>query len=163
MSIRRLILVLLIVLLAGVPTLAATTFQQLVSGTTTTVLTLSSLTNNSRSSAGATYDPRQGQTGLGYLNVVVECTLTFGTTPTAATAVSIWFLKSTDGSTFEATTTTRVPDVSCPVIATTSAQRVSFYTRLPALRFQAIALNDGTGQTISSGTISVTPITTQGN
>lgn len=150
-------------LVTVVPTLAATTFQLLV-GATTPVLTLSSLTNGSRSSAGSTFDPRQGQTGQGYLTAVVECSFTFLANPTAGTAVPIWFLKSGNGTNFEDTTTSRAPNVSCPVTAGQVGTRVSFDNiRLPAWRFQAIALNDGTGQTISSGTISVTITTTQGN
>lgn len=160
---RRGLVALLLVLLVGGPGLAATTFQNLISGTTTTVITFSSLANNARSSPGTMYDPRQGQTGLGYMNVVVVCDLTFAAAPTSGTAVSVWFAKSLDGTTFEDSTTSRVPDIVCPVTPSQVGTRVSFYTRLPALRFRAVALNDGTGQTISSGTVSVTPVTTQGN
>lgn len=161
---RKLLAVLccgLLLLLECGPALAATLFQQL-PDTTTTVLTLSSLTNGSRSSNGSTVDWRQAGAGKGYFEAYIECVLTFGTAPTAGTAVTIWALASTDGTNFENSDTTRVPNVSCPVRNNT-ANRVGVTIRLRALRYQFVAVNDGTGQTISSGTISATPITTQGN
>jgi hypothetical protein len=155
--------VVMVSLALAAPLGAATLFQQLVHGTTTAVLTLSNLTSGSRSTAGATYDPRQGQTGLGYMHVVVECVLTFAAAPAPGTAVGIWFLKSLNGTNFEDTTTARPPDISCPANAAQAGTRVSVQTRLPAMRFQTVALNDATGQTITSGTINILPVTLQGN
>lgn len=160
---RKYVIALGMLLLTVVPTLATTTFQLFI-GSTPASLSLSSLANNTRSSPSTMYDPRQGQTGQGYLTAVVECVLTFAAAPTAGTAVPIAFLKSGNGTNFEDTTTSRVPNVSCPVTAGQTTTRVSFDNiRLPAWRFQIIALNDGTGQTITTGTITVTPTTMQGN
>jgi hypothetical protein len=142
---------------------AGITMQRLVQGSHTAVLSISGLANNSRSAAGTMYDPRIAGAGLGYLNVIVECVMTFSVAPTAGTSISVWFLKQTDGTNFETTTTPRVPDVVCPVLAVTSTQRVSFSRQLEAFPFQAIALNDATAQTLTTGTINIRPSTIQGN
>jgi hypothetical protein len=142
---------------------AAITMQVLILGTTTAVLSISGLTSNSRTAAGTMYDPRQGGTGAGYLDVLVECDMTFSVAPTAGTSIGIWFLKTKDGTLVESAATPRVPDVVCPVIATTSRQVVSFERRLPRYRFQAVAENTGTAQTLTTATINILPNTTQGN
>lgn len=152
---------LFLLLLECGPAVAATLFQQL-PDTVSTGLTITNLANNIRTANGSTYDARQAGTGKGYFEAYVECVLTFGTAPTAGTAVSIWFLRSHDGTNFEDNATTRTPDLSCPVRNNT-ANRVGAVIRLRPLRYQLAALNDGTGQQINSGTISILPMTPQGN
>lgn len=157
--------VLTIVFVLGLATAAwAILFTNLDHGTTTSVLTLSSLTSGSRSAAGTAYDPRVGQTGLGYINVVVECALTYAAAPTAGAGLDVWFLTnlSPTGGSFEDTSTTRLPDLTCPANSNQSGTRVALRTKLPPFRFQAIAVNNGAGQTVS-GNVNIRPFTPQGN
>jgi hypothetical protein len=159
-------LLLTIALVLGLSTAAwAILFTNLNQGATAGVLTLTNLTNGSRSAAGTAYDPRVGQAGLGYIYVTVECFLTYANPPTAGAGLDIWFLKniSPTGGTFEDTTTQRLPDLTCPSNSTQAGTRVILTKRLEPVRFQALALNNGSNQTISNGTITILPFTTQGN
>jgi hypothetical protein len=103
----------------------------------------------------------------GYLMGEVELSITFGTSPTASTGISVWFLREVDGSDYESgsssLTPARAPDVVLPVIATTSAQRVIVPCVIPPGTFIPLAKNDGTGQAFpSSGTtIKIRPVSPQ--
>lgn len=169
---KRLTLLILLLALWAAPSWAAVTTQWAV-GTTTTLLSteLNSLANNGYSSASATYDNRQGQTGNGYTACRLELNATFAANPTANTAVILWFLKSTDGgSTFENTPTSSVglgrpPDVVFPVTTGQTGTRVSIDTLCPAERFKVSVKSDGVGQAMSASgnTVKLQPQTPQGN
>jgi hypothetical protein len=141
-------------------------------GSATTLLSteLNTLTNNSFSSASATYDNRIGQTGNGYTICRFELVATFAANPTANTGISLWILRTTDGTNFENTPTSSValgrpPDVVLPVTSGQTGTRVMIDTLCPAERFKVSVKNDATGQsTAASGnTIKILPITSQGN
>lgn len=160
---RRILLLTIALLLVATGAYAAFSLLHAVSGTTTTVLTLTNLGNTARSSAGATFDNRQGQTGGGYQRAKIECNLTFAAAPTATGSLDLWALQTVDGgTTFENTTTGRMPNVSCAPTPSQAGTRVIYEIPLPAERMQWIAVNNATGQNITTGTIKVLPITTQG-
>lgn len=136
-------------------------------GSQATVLSTAATLANNALVAGSAYDNTQGQTGDGYTECDVELAVTFGVAPTANTGVSIWFLRSQDGTNYEdgssSVTPARAPDIAIPVLASTSAQRIIRPATLPPGKITVLLKNDGTGQTMSSGwTLKLRPITRQG-
>jgi hypothetical protein len=99
--------------------------------------------------------------------VEVELYVTFGSTPTANTGISIWFLREIDGTNYEdgssTVTPTRNPDVVFGVRATTNAQRMIKTCMLPPGNFKPLVRNDGTGQAFaaSGNTVKIRPVTLQ--
>jgi hypothetical protein len=143
----------------------ASTLKQLVSSQQTLLNTGATLTNNSQAISSA-FDNTQGGTGDGYTKGRLTLSGTFGTAPAANTGLSIWFLTSEDGTTYEdgdaSTTPSRPPDYVIPVRAVNTAQLIAKECLLPAAKFKVLARNDGTGQTLNSGwTLKVLPITSQ--
>lgn len=130
---------------------------------------LNSLANNATTAAGPAFDNTQGATGDGY--TLCDVQLTTGTVSgafTAGSTIDLWLLGSQDGSTYEdgsnTVTPNRLPDVSFPVRAVTGAQKIIRRVELPWGKFKALALNNGTGQTLnaSGNTIIIRPATRQG-
>lgn len=141
------------------------TTQKWTRGTADTVMSteLNSLANNVNVAKASSV---QLSTEL-YAMAEVELYVTFGSTPTANTAVSVWFLREIDGTNFEdggsGVTPTRSPDVVFGIRATTNAQRIVKTCVLPPGNFKPMVRNDGTGQAfVSSGnTLKVRPLTLQ--
>ena len=95
----------------------------------------------------------------------------FGGSPTANSSLDIYFLKSMDaGSTFEAGSSSvlpaRRPDVVLPLNSASTAaadNKVTVACFLPACQFKILAKNNGSGQTVPSGsTVTLVPATDQG-
>lgn len=144
---------------------------------------LGGLTNNSSvvgSALGGTgvYDNTAGSgasstTGDGYERGYVTFVPggAFSSAPTANTSLDIYFLKSMDaGSTFEGGSAlilpARCPDVVLPLNSASSAaadNKVTLACFLPACKFKILAKNNGTGQTIPTGsTLTLVPATDSG-
>jgi hypothetical protein len=140
-------------------------------GTNATVLSteLNSLANNANALASSTYDntPATGA-GDGFTMAQVELVCSFGTAPSAGTAISLWFLQRPDGTNTEdgssSITPARAPDAVLPVRAVTATQRVVVDVPLPVGVLIALARNEGTGQALASSanTIKVRPFTFDG-
>lgn len=147
----------------------ATTEKWLLGSQTTLASTgLNSLANNSLA-AGSVYDNTVGAGGGdGYILCDLELVATFGTAPTAGTAVSVWFLLSQDGTNYEdgssSVTPARSPDCVLPVRAVTTAQRVVRRAWLPWGKITPLLKNDGTGQAFaaSGNTLKIRNVTAQG-
>jgi hypothetical protein len=141
------------------------TTQKWTRGTTDTLLSteLNSLANNTNAikSSSVTLSTES------YVLADVELRVQFGGTPTANTAISVWFLREIDGTNYEdgsgSITPARNPDVVIPVRATSNAQRIIKSCVLPSGTFIPLVRNDGTGQAFSSSgnTLKVKPITLQ--
>lgn len=135
-------------------------------GTQTTVISTAanSLANNTNV-AGSVYDNTAGAAGDGYTLCDVELVVTFGTAPTAGTGVSVWFLQSSDGTSYEdgsaSVTPARAPDLVLPVRAVTTAQRIVRQAVLPWGLLTPLLRNDGTGQAFaaSGNTLKIRPVT----
>lgn len=156
----------------------ATTLQMLEQGTAVSLLTteLNSLANNTNvvSSVGGSsgvFDNVQATSNLNaYVRAKVELVLAAYTgTPTASSAVYLWFLKNIDGSNYEdggsSVTPARNPDAVIPVSATASGpQRVIVECWVPVGLFKVLARNAGTGITFaaSGNTVKVKLNTDQG-
>jgi hypothetical protein len=119
---------------------------------------LNSLANNSLV-AGSAYS------GSGnYLMAEIELVVTFGTSPTANTGASIWFLRSIDGTNTEdgssSVTPSRAPDLVIPFEVTTSAQRIIRRCIIPPGTFTPLLKNDGSGQAFaaSGNTLKILPV-----
>lgn len=131
-------------------------------GTIATLLSteLNSLANNALA-LGSAYDNSTNLDTMGE----IELAITYGSAPTASTGWSVWFLRDIDGTNYEysAATPARAPDVVLPVVATTSAQKVTRRCIIPPGTFKALAKNDGTGQSApaSGTTIKIKPLTLQ--
>lgn len=145
-----------------------TTEKYLLGSQTTLISTgFNSLANNSLA-ISSTFDNTQGAAGDGYVLCDLELVVTYGTSPTAGTGVSVWFLQTQDGTNYEdggtSTTPARSPDVVFPLLATTSAQRIIRRASLPQGAVKALAKNDGTGQAMaaSGNTLKIRPVTRQG-
>jgi len=99
--------------------------------------------------------------------VEVELYVTFGSAPTANTAVSIWFLREIDGTNYEdgsaSITPTRNPDVVFGVRSTTNPQRMIKTCILPPGDFKPLLRNEGTGQAFASSgnVVKIRPVTLQ--
>lgn len=141
------------------------TTQKWIRGTADTVLTteLNSLANNSNVVKATAIAPSSSE----YTMVEVELYVTFGSTPTANTGISVWFLREIDGTNYEdgssTVTPTRNPDVVFGVRATTNAQRMIKTCMLPPGNFKPLVRNDGTGQAFaaSGNTVKIRPVTLQ--
>jgi hypothetical protein len=139
------------------------TMTTYLSGSIATLLStgLNSLANNALA-AGSAYS-----SGGNYLLAEIELVVTFGTNPTANTGVSIWWLRSIDGSNTEdggsSLTPARAPDLVIPVEVTTSAQRIIRRCLIPPGTFTPLLKNDGTGQAFASSgnTLKILPLTYQ--
>jgi hypothetical protein len=155
-------------------------------GTSATILAsgeLGGLTNNSIV-VGATlngngvYNNTEGSgssstTGDGYERGYVTFVPggAFGGTPTANTSLDVYFLKSMDsGSTFEGGSSSllpaRRPDVVLPLNSASTAaadNKITVACFLPGCYFKILAKNNGSGQTIPTGsTLTLVPATDQG-
>jgi hypothetical protein len=133
-----------------------------VAGTIFSAMTtgLNSLANNGLVLSSATT-----LTETDYLYAEVELVVTYGSAPTANTAISIWFLRVPDGTNYEdgdaSTTPVRAADVVLPLRAVTTAQRIVAVGNIPYGNFKILLKNDGTGQTMaaSGNTLKIKPIT----
>lgn len=141
------------------------TTQKWARGTADTLLSteLNSVNNNSNAIKSSSVT----LTTESYVLAEVELRVQFGGTPTANTAVSVWFLREVDGTNFEdgsvSITPARNPDVVIPVRATSNVQRIIKSCILPAGSFIPLIRNDGTGQSFaaSGNTLKVRPLTLQ--
>ncbi len=141
------------------------TTQKWSRGTADTILTteLNSLANNTNVVKSTAVAPTSSE----YTMVEVELYVTFGSTPTANTAVSIWFLREIDSTNYEdgssTITPTRNPDVVFGVRATTNPQRMIKTCLLPPGNFKPLLRNEGTGQAFaaSGNTVKIRPVTLQ--
>lgn len=129
---------------------------------------LDALANNALN-IGSAYDNVQGGGGGdGYVRCDVELVVTYGSSPTANTGVSVWFLGAPDGTNYEdggtSVTPGRLPDVVFPVRAVTTAQRISRRVLLPWGLLKPLLKNDGTGQAMaaSGNTLKIRPATPEG-
>ncbi len=141
------------------------TTQKWSRGTADTVMSseLNSLANNSNAVKASAV----ALSTTGYIMAEAELVVTFGSTPTANTAVSVWFLREIDGSNYEdgtaSVTPSRNPDLVLPIRATTNAQRIIKQCVLPAGDFKPLVRNEGTGQAFAStgNTLKLRPVTLQ--
>ena len=129
---------------------------------------LNSLANNALVLSASAYNNTVGGgSGEGYVYCDLELVVTFGTNPTAGTAISFWFLTTSDGTNYEdggtSVTPARAPDLVIPVRAVTTAQRIIRRCLLPWGNFKVLIKNDGTGQAFSSSgnTVKLRPVTLQ--
>jgi hypothetical protein len=147
---------------------AAPIITKQLTGSPSTLLSLTTLTNNSWSAVGSNFNNGVGQTGDGYLFCELQGAFTFAAAPTPGTAVQVMLLRSQDGgTTFEDTSTStvklgRLPNVTLPVTSGQPGTKVTLEIKCPPGIFRAQALNDGTGQTITTGTISIRMLTPEG-
>jgi hypothetical protein len=163
-----------------------TTTIKEVLGTSATLLAsseLGGLTNNSivvsaALNSNGVYNNTQGSgssstSGDGYERGYVTFVPggAFGSAPTANTSLDVYFLKSADGgSTFEGGTSSylpaRRPDVVLPLnsnTTTAAGNKVTVACFLPGCYFMILAKNNGSGQTIPSGsTLTLVPATDEG-
>lgn len=167
---KRLLVILLLLLHVAVGHTATT--LELATGTSVNALTteLNSLANNAWTAASATIDNRIGQTMNGYMVCRVEFAGTFAANPTAGGAITGFFLKTVDGTTFETTPTAtvglnRLPNFVIPVMTGQTASKVSIDVLCPAERFKVCLQNTATGQAMaaSGNTVKIMPVTPQGN
>ncbi len=113
------------------------------------------------------FDNTQGATGDGYTLCDVQITTGTVTALTAGTTFDLWFLQSQDGSTYEdggtSVTPARLPDISFPVRAVTTAQKIIRRTWLPWGKLTPL-LKNNTGQTMAAtgNTVKIRPVTRQG-
>lgn len=141
------------------------TTQNWVRGTADTALSteLNSLANNSNAIKASAL----ALTTANYVLAEAELVVTFGSTPTANTSVSVWFLREIDGTNYEdgsaSVTPPRNPDVVIPIRATTNAQRIIKQCILPPGNFKPLIRNDGTGQAFAAtgNTLKIRPLTLQ--
>lgn len=132
-------------------------------GTADSLLTteLNSLANNSN----AVHASSVSITSTGFQKAELELVVTFGTAPTANTAILVWLLGEVDGTNFEdgtsSVTPVRIPDAIFPVRAVTTAQRLKVVVDTPAGPIRALVRNDGTGQAFaaSANTLKIRPYT----
>lgn len=134
------------------------------SGSIATLLSteLNSLANNGLA-LGAAY-----AAGGNYVLTEIEALVTYGSAPTANTGLSIWFLRAIDGTNYEqggdgATVPARAPDMVIPLLASTSAQRITRRCVIPPGTWKPLLYNNGTGQAMaaSGNTLKVLPLTFQ--
>jgi hypothetical protein len=137
--------------------------QTYLSGSIANLLTteLNSLANNALV-AGSAYTA-----GGGYLLAELELVVTYGTAPTANTGVSVWLLRSVDGTNTEdgssSVTPARAPDVVFPLRAVTTAQRIVRRVVIPPGNWTPLAKNDGVGVAMAAtgNTLKILPLTYQ--
>jgi hypothetical protein len=146
---------------------AAPIITKQLTGSPSTLLSLTTLTNNSWSTVGSNFNNGIGQTGDGYLFCELQGAFTFAAAPTAGSAVQVMLLRAQDGTNFEDTSTStvklgRLPNVTLPVTSGQTTTRVTLEVKCPPGLFRAQALNDGTGQTITTGTVSIRMLTPEG-
>ncbi len=146
---------------------AVVTKQLLLAQTPLATTALNSQANNALV-ACTVFDNTIGQTGDGSLEGDFELIVTFGTNPTAGTGFSLWLLVANDGTNYEdgssSITPARFPDITFPVRAVTTAQRINRRCTLPAGKFTPLLKNDGTGQSIaaSGNILNIRPTTPEG-
>lgn len=141
------------------------TTQKWTRGTADTVMSteLNSLASNSNAVKGSAVS----LTTESYAMAEVELVVTFGSLPTANTAVSIWFLREIDDTNYEdgtsSITPNRNPDVVFAIRNTTNTQRLIKTCALPPGTFKPLVRNDGTGQAFASSanTLKIRPLTLQ--
>jgi hypothetical protein len=142
------------------------TVEKLLLSSQTSLLTtgLNSLANNGLAISSA-FDNTVGQAGDGYTLCDLELVVTYGSAPTANTAVSVWLLGSQDGTNYEdgdaSTTPAKLPTCVFPLRAVTTAQRIIRRVALPWGLMKAVLKNDGTGQAMaaSGNTLKIRPVT----
>jgi hypothetical protein len=142
-------------------------YEAFLQGTIATLLStgMDSLANNALV-AGSAYDNTQGGSGgLGYVLGEFELVVTFGTAPSANSVIALWLLSRPDGTNYEdggaSLTPARAPDVTFPIRAVTTAQRVVIIAPLRPGLFTPLVKNDATGQAFaaSGNTVKVRPLT----
>jgi len=132
-------------------------------GTLDSALTteLNSLANN----ALAVKASALSVTSTGYVMCEVELVVTYGTAPTANSAVVVWFLREVDGTNYEDGSASiiplRAPDAIFPLRAVTTAQRIIVDAFLPPGNFKPLVYNNATGQSMaaSANTLKIRPYT----
>lgn len=169
---RRLVLAFLLTLVLSGVAYAALTVQWTKKSATVVPLTtqLNSLASNGFSAASSNVDNTIGVTNVdGFTWCRVEAKVTHAANPSANAAVSVWFLKSTDGANFDdtptASITTGSPNVTIPITQGQTATRQSIDTVCPFGLFKVAVQNSGSGQTwaASGNTLTILFATTQGN
>lgn len=98
----------------------------------------------------------------------VEFVGTLAGVPTVGSGLSIWFLRTLNGTQWEdgsdaSVIPARPPDLVLPLRTVSTAQRVCRTAVLPASNWRALLRNDGTGQALSSSgnVLNIRPVTTQ--
>jgi hypothetical protein len=126
---------------------------------------LNSLASAALAAAGSDYNNTQGgAAGDGYTYGEYTLAVTFGSAPTAGQIVSVWLLARTDGTNLEdggaSVTPLRPADLTFPVRAVTTAQRITRRGVMPPGNWTALTLN-GTSQAFpaSGTTLAVRPYT----
>ena len=142
------------------------TVQKWYPGSTVGVLStgLNSLPNNGM----AVSSPQDSDGADGSILADVEFAGTLAGVPSAGTGLSIWFLRTVNGTQWEdgsdaSVVPARPPDVVLPLRAVSSAQRICRTAVLPASNWRVLLRNDGTGQALSASgnVLNVRPVTTQ--
>lgn len=141
-------------------------------GSVSTLVTGANLQNlaNNTPVAGSAYDNTVGQTGDGYTLCDLELYLDgFGSAVTAGSAFSLWFLGMQDGTNAEdgsaSVTPARAPDVTFPLRAVSTAQKINRRAVMPFGKVTPLVKNDGTGQALNNNTnsyLKIRPVTRQG-
>lgn len=148
-------------------------YGTLPNGTQTTLLgsELASVGNNACSPIATTARDFSVGGGVsdGFLFCSVTGNFTFGAFPAANSSVTLILLKSDDGgSTYENTPNCstinlgRRPDAELPATTGQTGTVVSVTIQCPTTLVKAIAKNNNTGATLSSGTIKILPFTPMG-
>ena len=145
----------------------ATTEKLVISATETTLMAGVTIAA-SQNAISASFSNAIGGTGDGYAIGRIKVQQTWATGAALNTGLNVWFLKSSDGSTFEdgATgtgyTPLRLPDLVFPAETGTVIKTMSRDVLLPAGLFKVLVQNPtATGQSLTTFTLTVTPITRQ--
>lgn len=141
------------------------TIEKYLLGSVSTLLStgLNSLANNALA-IGSAFDNTVGQSGDGYTLCDIQLSVTFGSAPTANTAVALWLLAVQDGTNAEdggsSVTPARAPDFYFPVRAVSTAQIITMRGSMPWGKVVPLLKNDGTGQSFASGgnTLTIRPV-----
>ena len=146
------------------------TVEKLLLGSQASLLTteLNSLASNTLALGSAYNNTVGGGAGDGYTLCDLELVVTYGTAPATASACSLWFVMTQDGTNYEdggsSVTPGRMPDAVFPLRAVTTAQRIIVRTAMPEGNWKPLLKNDGTGQSMAArgNTLKVRPVTRQG-
>ena len=145
-----------------------TTTEKYLLGTNATVVSteLNSLANNSLAlSSSAFNNTAGGGAGDGSPMGELELVVGFSVSPNAYTVVSVWFIRTPDGSNYEdgasGTTPGKAPDVVFALRSATS-QRIVQQCVLPPGNWKVLVKNES-GQTLNStgNTLKLRPFTRQ--
>lgn len=137
--------------------------EKFILGTPSALVSSVSLATTANS-LGSAFDNTDGQTGNGYTLCDLEATITINSgTPAANTSITVWFLMTQNGSTYEdgssSITPGRTPDVVFPLRASSSTQVVSRRVFMPWGVFKPLVKNDSAVSV--TVTISIRPVSHQ--